>query len=169
MMPLDTTTMSLSASLIVDRDGNAARFAPDGSVHVRIDPGTDLTDPRYHSFCATLSQSGDTVVAELAVEASMALQGARVQVRDAKCGDTIDLCFYLADDTKVAAFGPVNAPQPLALDGAGSPSGWGAPLELPATQTTSKAIPAGIAKIKAIYNALDADPRSVLVDLIMQE
>jgi hypothetical protein len=149
------------------------RLTEDGAVAVKVDPGTVSTDPKFYSYELSVAAAGVTWFDLTDLVPGKRIQGIILQVKDAAKGDLLDICFCsdgttpnpapppteIPENTPLQTFGPVFAPM---VKDAG---GWGYRKIM---FDTSKEVPATI-KVRLSYDAKDANPREVLLDVLVHE
>lgn len=173
--PVDGSHAVDGVKTFVLRDSIAegGRTTEDGALAVKIDPGTVASDPKFYPFELSTAAAGATWLDLTSLTPGKRIQGIIVQVKDAVKGDKMDVCFCsdgttpnpapppteLPENTVLQSFGPVFAP--MVKDA----SGWG---RREIMFNTSKEIPATV-KVRLSYDAQDANPREVLLDVLVHE
>lgn len=174
--PTDSAhTVDTSRTKIVGKTLDLVRVhEEDGSLVVKVDPGTPDTDPKFRAqpkATVTQAESPKAIDADFTATGKR-FAGIRVMCKDAFAGDTI-AGQAVSDGTDEATYGPAGT---VILDFGGinvhvvAPGEWDDPeIFPPPSVATSKLIPPGL-KLRIVYTTTaDAGTREILHDWIMQE
>ena len=140
------------------------RRTPDGALVVKQYGGTATTDPMFYSLRSTVTAAGSNQVDLSNLVGGKLFQGIYFQVSGAKPGDTMEMHVHAGGPSGpvVQSFGAISAPMPTGSTTWGQREiMFGAAKQFP---------PAGgdLALVYALdYRATDADPRELLIDVLV--
>ncbi len=141
----------------------------DNSLIVKNDAGLSTTNPKWRNIdVMTISEVGQ--VSNMHTYTGAMLQGLRIQAKSAAPGDTINLVIVsdgnfgfmgstLPEGYPLQSFGPIHSVMPQ------SSTNWG---QWEYVGGIARKLPENT-KLKVEYASVDATPKTVIVDLLMQE